>query len=78
MAQYKVVRNCYGFQDRYWREGDVVEIDPKENPPHHFQLVEEGESAVPVVESQEPRTLSEAAHQKAQGPITKRGRPFKK
>lgn len=37
--KYRVIRECYGFRNRYWEVGEVVDIDPKENPPHHFQPI---------------------------------------
>jgi hypothetical protein len=44
MAQYQVLRDCYGFQGRYWEKGMIVDIDPKDNPPHHFKRVDGKES----------------------------------
>ncbi len=43
MKRYKVIRNCHGFQRRYWEAGKIVELDDNEKPPHHFLLIEEGE-----------------------------------
>ena len=38
VAKYIVTENCYGFKNRYWEKGDVVELDPKEEPPVYFKL----------------------------------------
>ena len=35
--KYRVLRNCYGFEGRYWQRDDIVELDPKSNPPIHFE-----------------------------------------
>ena len=35
--KYRVLRNCYGFQGRYWKRDDIVDLDPKSNPPIHFK-----------------------------------------
>lgn len=48
MAKYKVIRRCHGFRRRLWEEGQIVDIDPSENPPHHFVMIEDKE--VPKVE----------------------------
>jgi hypothetical protein len=34
--RYRVVRDCAGFRGRFWEKGTIVDIDPSENPPHHF------------------------------------------
>lgn len=39
MAKYIVTEDCYGFRNRYWEKGEVVEIDPQEKPPIHFKLL---------------------------------------
>lgn len=39
MAKYEVLRDCYGFQGRYWEKGEIIDIDPKERPPIHFRLL---------------------------------------
>jgi hypothetical protein len=38
--KYKVLRNCYGFQGRYWEKGQVVDLDPTSKPPEHFEPLE--------------------------------------
>jgi hypothetical protein len=35
--KYKVLRDCYGFQGKYWKEGEEPDLDPKTNPPKHFK-----------------------------------------
>jgi len=40
MAKYKVLRDCYGFQNRYWEKGEIAEIDPKDNPSQHFERMD--------------------------------------
>lgn len=38
MAKYEVLRDNYGFQNRYWEKGEIVELDPKTNPhPKNFK-----------------------------------------
>lgn len=59
MALYQVLCDCYGFQGRYWEKGMIVEIDPKENPPHHFKLV--GKKEPETVKSAEPKEATTAA-----------------
>jgi len=39
MKQYKVLRNCWGFQKRYWAEGKIVDLPDDANPPHHFEFI---------------------------------------
>lgn len=56
MAKYQVLRDCYGFQNRYWEKGMIVDIDPKENPPHHFKLVSD-----PTIVSKEKEPHKEAS-----------------
>ncbi len=43
--KYRVVTNCAGFRGQFWEKGTIVDLDPKENPPHHF---------VPVDKNPEP------------------------
>ena len=39
--KYKVLRKCAGFRGRLWKEGEIVEIEPSENPPAcNFQPLE--------------------------------------
>ncbi len=62
MARYRVLNDCYGFQGRYWEKDQIAEIDPKENPPKHFQLV--GDSDV-VPGEKGPKTKDPAASSEA-------------
>ena len=42
--KYKVMRKCAGFRGQLWGEetvGTIIDIDPKEKPPYHFQPMEE-------------------------------------
>ena len=39
--KYKVINSCFGFRGRYWTAGEVVDLDPSENPPRHFVPLEE-------------------------------------
>lgn len=55
MAKYEVLRDCYGFMGRYWEKGDIVEIDSKNNPPHHFKLV--SDSTIPSPEEKVPKPI---------------------
>lgn len=50
--KYLVIRNCCGFRNRYWEAGEIVEIDPSENPPEHFQKME---ISADSVESKKPK-----------------------
>jgi len=34
--KYKVMTTCFGFRGRKWEAGEVVDINPSENPPKHF------------------------------------------
>ena len=38
--KYKVVNTCVGFRGLHWEEGQIVEIEPSENPPRHFVPLE--------------------------------------
>jgi hypothetical protein len=38
--KYVVSCNCYGFRGRYWCEGEIVEVNPKEKPPEHFKCID--------------------------------------
>lgn len=41
MAKFKCIRTCWGFQRRYWVEGQEVEVDERdEQPPHHFVKID--------------------------------------
>jgi len=36
--KYKVLKKCAGFRGRLWKNvGEIVDIDPSENPPTQFQ-----------------------------------------
>lgn len=59
MAKYQVLRDCYGFQNRYWEKGVIVDIDPKDNPPHHFKLVSDSTIASKEKEPKEASTAVE-------------------
>ena len=39
MKQYKVLRNCWGFMLRPWKEGQIVDLPDDADPPHHFELI---------------------------------------
>jgi hypothetical protein len=57
MAKYKVLRRCHGFRRRLWEAGTVVDIDPSENPPYHFELIKDNEipqAVKPVVDDKIP------------------------
>ena len=54
MAKYKVVTRCHGFRKRLWEIGQIVEIDPSENPPKHFVLVQGEIIAKPFESDQMP------------------------
>jgi hypothetical protein len=45
---YIVLRDCFGFQNRYWEKGEKVSLAETEKPPRHFQPL----SQVQVDESQ--------------------------
>ncbi len=38
--KYRVLRNCFGFQNRYWERDSIVDIDPLSKPPAHFHPME--------------------------------------
>ena len=42
--KYLVKTNCAGFRGIYWERGTIVDIDPEENPPKHFEPIGEVES----------------------------------
>jgi len=63
MAQYEVLRDCYGFHNRYWEKGMIVDIDPKENPPHHFKRLDGGPRAAEGQETKEASTAVEIARE---------------
>lgn len=60
MAKYKVLRDCHGFRGGYWIKGQIVEINPSENPPEHFQLIGNGKEVEPETPElvPEPATFS--------------------
>lgn len=40
MKRYRVKQDCYGFENRYWKKDDVVELSDKATPPpEHFELL---------------------------------------
>lgn len=42
MAKFKCIRTCWGFQRRYWVEGQEIEVsDNEEQPPYHFVRIEQ-------------------------------------
>ena len=41
MAKYIVKTRCHGFRRRIWEVGQIVDIDPTENPPHHFVRIKD-------------------------------------
>jgi len=57
--KYKVIRNCHGFQNRYWHAGQVVDIPERYNPPHHFEPV--GDYTPPEPEKLMPVAMSQLA-----------------
>lgn len=50
MKKYTVLRDCHGFQGRYWSKGTVIELADDVTPPKHFKLVSEGSVAKPVAQ----------------------------
>lgn len=40
MKKFLVLRNCHGFQGRYWYKDDVVEFENDVVPPKHFQILD--------------------------------------
>ena len=40
MKKYQIVRDCYGFKNRYWEKDEIVILEDNEMPPRHFQLIE--------------------------------------
>lgn len=81
MAQYRVVRDCYGFQGRYWKKDVVVSLRGDEDGiPRHFELIG-GKPVAPKVEveeseggegSDEPETLKDLG--KAETPAEAKAR----
>jgi hypothetical protein len=63
MAKYEVLRDCYGFQNRYWEKGVIVEIDPKTNPPKHFKKIEAGSGAAKEQKPEEATTAAAVARE---------------
>jgi hypothetical protein len=64
VAKYEVLKDCYGFRNSFYEKGQIVEADPKENPPKHFKLLDGKSSAAPAQEAsgqQEPANAAEAA-----------------
>lgn len=35
--KYRVIRDCFGFKKRYWKQGDIVEFPDNEEVPCHFE-----------------------------------------
>lgn len=62
MARYEVLKDCYGFRNSFYEQGQIVEADPKENPPKYFKLLD-GKEAKPKTaqEETEPANNAEAA-----------------
>ncbi|RJO64166.1 MAG: hypothetical protein C4540_04610 [Candidatus Omnitrophota bacterium] len=63
MAKYEVLRDCYGFQNRYWEKGEIVEIDPEMNPPKHFKKIKAESAAVKEQKQEEPTTAAAVARE---------------
>lgn len=61
MKKYKVLRNCHGFQRRYWTAGDIVELEDDAKPPHHFLEIKEDASPVKDPMAPVPVVLSTLA-----------------
>lgn len=55
--KYLVLKNNFGFQKRYWAEGQVVDLPEGANPPEHFKLLDK-----PEEEKTEPKTFSDLAN----------------
>lgn len=43
----------------YWEKGTIVDIDPKDNPPHHFKLVSDSTIAPKEPKETEASTVAE-------------------
>lgn len=75
--KYRVLRNNYGFQGQYWHRDDIVDLDPKSNPPEHFLALEVIEEPKPVV----PKSAVELevpARPTAPKPTDKKAKPKKR
>lgn len=68
MPRYNVVRDCYGFMERYWEQGTTVDIsNPPVDLPRHFELVAllPGEKQAPPRKIQpEPKLVFEFPQEK--------------
>ena len=58
MKKYKVARNCHGFKRRYWEAGTIVEFDDDEQPPRHFELIDDSKAKVKDIMAPTPVELS--------------------
>ena len=47
MPRYEVLRDCFGFQGKFWKRGECVELGLGLTPPKHFRLVEPESKAPP-------------------------------
>lgn len=55
--KYRAIRKSYGFQGRFWDEGDIVDVKDGTRPPEHFAPLSEMPEAEP--KPTEPETLSQ-------------------
>jgi hypothetical protein len=62
MKQYKVLRNCWGYQLRAWKEGAIVDLPDNATPPHHFELI--GTKPDPEVKTDSPVIAQEKPNPK--------------
>ena len=66
--EYKVVKTNHGFKGRMWEAGQIVDLDPSDNPPKFFVPVEDLEPEKPKVPHRtEPLEMAPGAQRKVEG-----------
>ena len=50
MAKYVVKKKCYGFLNKYWEIGDILETDDSTIVPKYFERVDKPKSNIQVKE----------------------------
>lgn len=58
--RYEVLKDCYGFLNRYWEKGQIVSFGDNEVPPPHFKCLDS------------PLKMSEPQAQMPEDPIVNR------
>jgi hypothetical protein len=47
MPRYEVLRDCFGFQRKYWKRGEIVELESGIEVPKYFRRLPDDSPAPP-------------------------------